>query len=418
MRYQIVQAFLLRLVAGWLLFGEQAPRPRSGRVQPGRRGSGVTPPGTDAGPGWFNLPRTGSGRRTPRARAAMRPRSGRASPVQSAARPRSSRRGAPRSGRRGAPRSGRRAGPVHGPESGLWRHLDAAGRRCLNEGIFQRFRPLSIRSNHHAHLVEAPGRPARTRVRKGYRRARHPPQRFKTCRDPRRRGPARLGVLPGRRAPDPGRRRDRHHRQRDQRGADLRRHRRDQRRGRQLAAADRLSRRRADADPGLPVQARLRRGPADPQGRDRRGHQLHRRLRVEHRALPGLHQLQRRIQLVADGAGQGAEPRHQAVRSGLGSPGLDQRRLLVHRHHQLPGVLAELRQVPRPDHQLPGRLERARLQHLLVRAAALRPQQQRLLGGADRRRGQRLEHRQRHRLQLHVRQQREHHRRALPLPGR
>ena len=39
-------------------------------------------------------------------------------------------------------------------------------------------------------------------------------------------------------------------------------------------------------------------------------------------------------------------------------------------------------------------------------------------GGADRRRGQRLEHRQRHRLQLHVRQQRRHHRRALPLPGR
>ena len=48
----------------------------------------------------------------------------------------------------------------------------------------------------------------------------------------------------------------------------------------QHPAADRLPGRAAAADPGLPVQARLRRGPADPQGGDRRRHQLHRRLRV------------------------------------------------------------------------------------------------------------------------------------------
>ena len=66
--------------------------------------------------------------------------------------------------------------------------------------------------------------------------------------------------------------------------------------------------------------------------------------------------------------------------------------------------LAELRQAARPDHRLPRRLERARLQHRLVRAAALRAQRRRLLGGEDRRRGQRLERRQRHRCRPDVRQ--------------
>ena len=45
----------------------------------------------------------------------------------------------------------------------------------------------------------------------------------------------------------------------------------------------------------LPVQARLRRGPADPEGGDRRRHQLHRRVGVQHRALPRLDQLQRGV---------------------------------------------------------------------------------------------------------------------------
>ena len=75
------------------------------------------------------------------------------------------------------------------------------------------------------------------------------------------------------------------------------------------------------------------------------------------------------------------QPEHQAVRAGLGRARLDRRRqLLVHRHDQLPGQLAELRQVTRPDHQLPRRLERARLQHLLVRAAPVHAERRRLLG--------------------------------------
>ena len=50
-------------------------------------------------------------------------------------------------------------------------------------------------------------------------------------------------------------------------------------------------------------------------------------------------------------------------------------------------------------HQLPRRLERARLQHRLVRAAAVRAQRRRLLRRADRRRGHRLDRRQRPGLQ-------------------
>ena len=83
-----------------------------------------------------------------------------------------------------------------------------------------------------------------------------------------------------------------------------------------------------------------------------------------------------------------------------GAPGWIGGGLLVHRHDQLPGQLAGLRHLARPDHQLPRRLERARLQHLLVRAAALHPERRRLLGRADRRRRQRLVHRHRHRRQL------------------
>ena len=46
----------------------------------------------------------------------------------------------------------------------------------------------------------------------------------------------------------------------------------------------------------------------------------------------------------AHGAGQGTQPQHQAVRAGVGRAGLDRRRqLLVHRHDQLSGELAELR---------------------------------------------------------------------------
>ena len=69
----------------------------------------------------------------------------------------------------------------------------------------------------------------------------------------------------------------------------------------------------------------------------------------------------------------------------------------------------------RPDHQLPGRLERARLQHRLVRAAALHPQRRRLLRRADRGRGQRLERGQRRRLQLRLRQRGPGDRHPLPL---
>ncbi|MGO4418651.1 glycoside hydrolase family 27 protein [Streptomyces sp. MCAF7] len=92
--------------------------------------------------------------------------------------------------------------------------------------------------------------------------------------------PARLN---GRaRGPPPDRRRHRDHDRRagpgrhlrhDQRRVrrpDLRRRRRDQRRGRQQQTPDRLSRARARPDPRLPVPARLRCLPADPQSGDRR----------------------------------------------------------------------------------------------------------------------------------------------------
>ena len=97
-----------------------------------------------------------------------------------------------------------------------------------------------------------------------------------------------------------------------------------------------------------------------------------------------------------DGAGQGPQPEHQAVRPGLGRARLDQRRLLVHRHDQLPDLLAGLRQAARPDHQLPRRLERARPRRQLVRPAALGAERRRLRRRADRRRRQRLGRRRRH----------------------
>ena len=92
------------------------------------------------------------------------------------------------------------------------------------------------------------------------------------------------GIVGTAAAPARGRHLD--HDQRRLRRPDLRRRRRDQRRRRQQPAADRLSRAPAQPGPGLPVQARLRRRPADPQGRDRRGHQLHRRRRAQPRAHP------------------------------------------------------------------------------------------------------------------------------------
>ncbi len=101
-----------------------------------------------------------------------------------------------------------------------------------------------------------------------------------------------------------------------------------------------------------------------------------------------------------------------------GAPGWMRQQLLVHRHDQLPGQLAELRHLARPDDQLPRRLERARLQHLLVRAAAVHAERRRLLGRADRGRRQRLVDRQRHRQQPDLRQRGLDHRRALPVRGR
>jgi len=63
----------------------------------------------------------------------------------------------------------------------------------------------------------------------------------------------------------------------------------------------------------------------------------------------------------------------------------------------------------------PRRLERARLQHLLVRAAAQHPELQRLLLRPDRRRRLRLVDRERRRLQSVVRRLGQHPRRALPV---
>ena len=102
-------------------------------------------------------------------------------------------------------------------------------------------------------------------------------------------------------------------------GRALRRRRRDQRRRRQQPPADRLSGAAAQPDPGLPVQARLRRRAADPQGGDRRRHQLHLRRRAEPRAHPRRPQLQPRLRVVADGAGQGPQPEHQAGRAWPGA---------------------------------------------------------------------------------------------------
>ena len=172
------------------------------------------------------------------------------------------------------------------------------------------------------------------------------------------------------------------------------------------------------ADPGLPVQARLRREPAAAEAGDRRRRQLHRRLRAVDRAHPGHGQLQRRLRVLAGRAGQGPQPQHQAVRAGLGRAGLDQRRLLVHRHDQLPDLLAGLRQAARPEHQLPRRLERTRPRRRLVRPAALGAEHRRLHRRADRRRRQRLGRRRRHGEQPGVQQRGLDHRRPLLLRGR
>jgi Glycosyl hydrolase family 59 len=59
MRYQIVPALLLRLVAGWLHRGEHAPRPRSARGAAPAAGGGGTLPETAAAPGWFTAGKRG-----------------------------------------------------------------------------------------------------------------------------------------------------------------------------------------------------------------------------------------------------------------------------------------------------------------------------------------------------------------------
>ena len=124
---------------------------------------------------------------------------------------------------------------------------------------------------------------------------------------------------------------------------------------RQQPAADRLSGAAAQRHPELPVQARLRRRDADPEGGDRRGHQLDLGCGAEPRTHPGQRELQPRVRVVADGAGQGPQPEHQPGRSGLGCPGLDrQRQVLLQRLDRLPGGLAGLRRHARADHQLPG----------------------------------------------------------------
>ena len=74
-------------------------------------------------------------------------------------------------------------------------------------------------------------------------------------------------------------------------------------------------------DPRLPVQARLRRRLTDPEGRDRRRHQLHGRRRAEPHAQRVRPRLQPRLRVVADGAGQGPQPEYQARALAWGAPG-------------------------------------------------------------------------------------------------
>ena len=171
----------------------------------------------------------------------------------------------------------------------------------------------------------------------------------------------------------------------------------------------------AAADPGLPVQARLRRGPADPEGGDRRRHQLHRRLGVEHRAHRGSVNCNAGYEFWLMEQAKARNPNIKLYGLAWGAPGwigggfwsTDTINYLV--------SWLNCAKSRRADDQLPRRLERARLQHLLVRAAALHAERRRLLRRADRRRRQRLERRQRHRRQLRLRQRGLGHRHPLPL---
>ena len=181
--------------------------------------------------------------------------------------------------------------------------------------------------------------------------------------------------------------------QRQCRRTHLRRRRRDQRRRRQLPAADRLPRAATHPDPRLPVPPGLRRGRATAQAGDRRRRQLHRRRRTQPPACPRRHQLQRRIRVLAGPRGRRAQSPDPAGRPALGRAGLDRRRLLlVPRHDRLRHLVARLRPGARPEHQLPGWLERARPRQRLVQEPADVAERGRILLGADRRRRQRLEH--------------------------
>ena len=169
-------------------------------------------------------------------------------------------------------------------------------------------------------------------------------------------------------------------------GRVVRRRRRDQRRRRQLPAARRLSRAAAQPDPRLPVQARVRRRHADPQGRDRRRHQLDLRRRAEPRAHP------RRASTAtaATSGGWPSRPRpatrtSSCTRLAWGAPGwigngnfwsTDMIDYLV--------AWLDCAKHARADDRLPRRLEREGLQHHLVREPALGPQLARLRQRQDR----------------------------------
>ncbi|CAM5284229.1 galactosylceramidase [Streptomyces canarius] len=196
---------------------------------------------------------------------------------------------------------------------------------------------------------------------------------------------------------------------------DLRRRRCHQRRGRQQQTPDRLSRAPARPDPGLPVQARLRRLPAHPQGGDRRGHQLHLRGRTESPAHPVRPQLRPGGQWWLMEQAKARNPGIKLYGLAWGAPWPDRRRqLLVHRHGRLPALVAGLRQAARAEHRLPRRVERAGLQHLLVRTTARRARQQRLRQRQDRRGRLRLGRGERHQLQPGVRLRRAPSARTTP----
>ncbi len=98
-----------------------------------------------------------------------------------------------------------------------------------------------------------------------------------------------------------------------------------------------------------------------------------------------------------------------------GAPGWIGSDLLVHQHDQLPGRLAGCAKPHSLTDRLPRRLERARLQHQLVREPADHAERRRVRRREGRRRRQRLGRRQRHGLRPDVQQRGGHRRRALPV---